>query len=459
MNISQQPLDNESLRLSISIDEQDYKPEAEKKIREFGRTHTIPGFRKGHVPFNELKRRFGKDITADVINDAVRDAIFKYLEENKIDFLGYPVPNNPQTVKMDGPQEFQFDVALLPELARKVDKERHVPFYEIEVTDEMIDEQDKAMRKRAGTQQPGQEMQEDALVKGSIMQLDADGNINQNEGAIQMTNGIVFPLYFKDKEEAKKFENTKVGDKVVFNPFRASGGNAGEIASMLGIDKEIAADMKDDFVMTISEYMHSIPAELSQEYYDQLFGEGKVTSEEDYRAKVKQLIASQLEQNSNNLTDNLFDQQMQAENKDMQMNADLMTKIFFNGVEDAEKVLENERPQLIHELIKMRLSKDFDIKVDEKELLDITKVMTQQQFAQYGMAGIEDAVIEKYAKEQLADREKRSRISQRIMDAKLYAAVREAVTLDREVVSLERFKELVDNFQKEQNQAQEASKE
>ena len=235
MNVTREDLDSVSLRLTVKIDENDYKDEVTKKIKEIGRTHVIPGFRKGHVPFGELKRRFGKHVTSDVINDIVYRGVFDYIRENKLRVMGHPVPVEVKEAFVEGDQEFKYDVALLPQLDIELDKNVTYPYYEITVTDEMIDEQDKGLRKRFGSQIPGEEMEADALVKGTLMQLNEDGTVNTNEGAIQMTNGIVFPLYFKDKEEAAKFEGKKVGDKVVFNPWKAAAGDAGELASMLGL--------------------------------------------------------------------------------------------------------------------------------------------------------------------------------------------------------------------------------
>lgn len=216
MNITKDEISPVDVRLTVAIDENDYKDEVTKRIKEIGRTHVIPGFRKGHVPFGELKRRFGKQMTSDVINDVVYRAVVDYITENKLPVMGHPVPVEVKEAVEEGAQEFKYDLALIPQLDIKVDKDSTYPFYEIEVTDEMIDEQDKNMRKRFGTQKPGEEMTEDGVVKGSLMQLNEDGTVNQNEGAIQVNDGIVFPLYFKDKEEAAKFNGKKPGDKVVF---------------------------------------------------------------------------------------------------------------------------------------------------------------------------------------------------------------------------------------------------
>lgn len=444
MNVTREDLDSVSLRLTVKIDENDYKDEVTKKIKEIGRTHVIPGFRKGHVPFGELKRRFGKHVTSDVINDIVYRGVFDYIRENKLRVMGHPVPVEVKEAFVEGDQEFKYDVALLPQLDIELDKNVTYPYYEITVTDEMIDEQDKGLRKRFGSHIPGEEMEADALVKGTLMQLNEDGTVNTNEGAIQMTNGIVFPLYFKDKEEAAKFEGKKVGDKVVFNPWKAAAGDAGELASMLGIDKAIAGDVKNDFEMTISEFIVNKPAELGEEFYKNVFGEDKVHNEEEYRAEVKNMIAAELENNSHILFRNQFDKAMMEKYDNMELPGAIITKLFFSEAEDPEKTYEDQKKYIKHEVIEANLLEKLGIEVSEDEILDMTKMMTARQFAQYGMIGLDEEIITKYAKEQLQNKDVRNRVEEQVRTAKLYNAIENAVTLDKKEVSLDEFKKIAE---------------
>lgn len=443
MKISKEELSPVELRLTVAVDENDYKDEVTKKLKELGRTHVIPGFRKGHVPFGELKRRFGKQVATDVLNDVVYRAIIDYIKENNLRVMGHPLPVEVKEVALEGNQQFAYDVALLPTLDIKLDKDFHFPFYDITVSDEMIDEQDKAFRKRFGKQQPGEKMEEDAVVKGAIMQLNADGEINTNEGAIQMTNGIVFPLYFKDKEQTAKFADCKPGDKVVFNPWAATGGDAAEIASMLGIDKSIAADMKDNFEMTVSEIIVNIPAELGEEFYKQVFGEDKVHNEEEYRAEVKKMIEGELSSNSHIYFRNKLEEELMAKYADMVLPKETIKKIFFADAEDPEAAFEANRKFIQHEVIESNLVDAFGIKVDEAEMLDLAKFMTSRQFAQYGLQGIDDEILTKYAKEQLENKETRNRIFDQVLTSKLYSAIENAITLDHEAKTLDEFKAMV----------------
>ncbi|MDE6582819.1 MAG: hypothetical protein K2K47_09880 [Duncaniella sp.] len=357
--------------------------------------------------------------------------------------MGHPLPIEVKEVALEGNQQFAYDVALLPTLDIKLDKDFHFPFYDITVSDEMVDEQDKAFRKRFGKQQPGEKMEEDAVVKGSIMQLNADGEINTNEGAIQMTNGIVFPLYFKDKEQTAKFADCKPGDKVVFNPWEATGGDAAEIASMLGIDKAIAADMKDNFEMNVSEIIVNIPAELGEEFYKQVFGEDKVHNEEEYRAEVKKMIEGELSSNSHIYFRNKFEEELMAKYADMELPKETIKKIFFADAEDPEAAFEANRKFIEHEVIESNLVDAFGIKVDEAEMLDLAKFMTARQFAQYGLQGLDDEILTKYAKEQLENKETHNRIFDQVLNSKLYTAIENAITLDHEAKTLDEFKAMV----------------
>ena len=443
MNISKEELSPVELRLTVKVSEDDYKDEVTKKIKEIGRTHVIPGFRKGHVPFGELKRRFGKHVTSDVINDTVYRAVIDFITENKLNVMGHPLPVEVKEAVEEGDQEFMYDLALIPQLDDiKPTADDHYPYYEIEVTEEMIDEQDKAMRKRFGTQKPGEEMTVDGVVKGTLMQLDADGNVNTAEGAIQVTDGIVFPLYFKDKEQTALFDGKKPGDKVVFNPNKAAGGDAGELASMLHVDKAIAGDIHNDFEMNISEIIVNIPAELNQEYFDQVFGPDKVHNEEEYRAAIKEMIAAELAQNTRILFRNTFDKAMAEKYASMQLPAETIKKLFFAEAENADEAYAAQEAAIKHEIIETNLLKALDIKVEADEILDMAKALTQRQFAQYGLSGMDDEIITKYAKEQLQKEEIRNQIAQQVLASKLYSAIEGIVTLDKETVSLDKFKEL-----------------
>ena len=449
MNVSMEKIDNVSARIIVSVVENDYQEKVTKEIKQIGRTHTIPGFRKGHVPFGELNRRFGKQIASDVINQEVYEAVSNYIRDNKLGILGEPLPVEVQELDLKNQKDytFQYEIGLAPEININLDKNTHIPFYPIQISQEMIDEQDKNFRERFGSQVPGEEVDAKALVKGSIMELNEDGSIKDGEDAIQVTSGIVAPMYFKSKEESDKFIGKKVGDKVVFNPYNTCEGNVAELASMLQVDKDKAGNIKGNFEFSIAEIIVVKPADLNQEYFDGLFGKDKVTSEDAYFAEIKKMISSQISGNSDMLFRIQTEKQLVEQYGNVELPETFLKKwlIARNDGFTAETIdaeFEKMIPSLKWQLIKERIAADAEIKIEEADVMAHAKALAANQFAQYGMTNMDDDTLTDYAKRILADKNYRPRIIEEVGDIKLFDAIKEKVTLDVKEISLEEFKEI-----------------
>ncbi|HRF67742.1 MAG TPA: trigger factor [Muribaculum sp.] len=449
MNVTLEKTSEVSAKLNVSIEENDYKDKVVKELKEIGKKHAIPGFRQGHVPFGELNRRFGKQVTSDVINNEVYDAVIGYIRDNKLAVLGEPIPVEVKELDLKNEKDFSFsyELALVPEINVTLDKDVHLPYYNIEVSEDMINEQDKNFRERFGAQVPGEEVEANSLVKGSIMELDEAGNVKTSDDAIQMINGIVAPMYFKDKAEADKFIGKKVNDKVVFNPWKTCEGNAAELSSMLGVDKSKAADIKGDFELSISEIIVLRPAELGQELYDNVLGKDKATTEEEYRNALKDMIARELSRNSEMLFRVDTEKAMMEKYGDMELPVEILKKWLIrrndelNDANIDEEYAKMEQG-LKWQLIKERIGEICQIKIEEQDLIGHAKMIASMQFAQYGMTNMDDDTLTDYAKRILADKNYRPRIVEEVGDIKLFAAVKEAVTINAENVTLDKFKEI-----------------
>lgn len=449
MNITAQNTDAVSMRLTVTVDENDYKDKVTEDLKKIGKTHQIPGFRKGHITLPDLRRRFGKQVTSDVINQVVYEGVMKYIEDNKLNVLGQPMPVEVKELDFNNKEfTFEYDLALAPNLNIKLDKETKIPYYEITVSDEMVKEQDQAFRKRFGAQVPGEAVEPDALVKGAIMELNEDGTVKEGDDAIQVVSGIVAPMYFQDKEEAAKFDGKKVGDKVVFNPRKASGDNITELASMLNIDKERTAAVNGDFEMAISEIIVVRPAELGEEFYTQVFGKDKVHNEEEYLAAVKDMIANELSGNSEMIFRLSARKELMAKYGNMELPEAILKKwlISRNDEKLNEQNIDEEfskmRPDLEWQLIKEDVARELGVKIEEADLKSFAKVTAARQFAQYGMTNMADDVVEKYAENLLEDKNYRGRLIEQVGDIKLFGAIENAITLDKHQVSLDEFKEI-----------------
>ncbi len=438
--------------ITVEIDQNDYAAKVDEKLKEIGKTHSIPGFRKGHIALPELRKRFGREVKSDAINRVVIDAVFDYIQNNNIKVIGQPLPAESKEIDLkESSYTFKYDVALWPEVDVKLDKEEKQPFYLIEVTDEMVKEQDKALRERFGSQVPGEEVDQKAVVKGSIMELDADGNVKTTEDAIQVISGIVAPFLFKDKEEEAKFIGKKVNDKVVFNPYKTCEGNVAELASMLNIDKDKAVDVKSDFEFAISEIIVVKLAEYNQEYYDEVFGKDRVHNEEEYFAAVKKLIESQLFPNSLALSDrDIHNWLLEKYAPGMVIDKELLKRwmVLNNPEADASKIdeeFDSMLPGIKWELLSGIIVDKLGVKIEEADMQGQANLLARRQLQQYGMYNMDEETIADMGKRLLADKKIRQQIAQQVEEFKLFQAIRTAITIEEKTVSLDEFKKLAGN--------------
>lgn len=436
--------------ITVNVTEADYADKVTEKLKEIGKKHTIPGFRKGHITLPQLRQRFGREVKSEAINDVVFHAVFKYIEDNKIDILGQPLPEASQEIDLKQTDyTFKYEVALAPELDIKLDKDVTLPFYTIAVSDEMAADQDKMLRERFGAQVLGEEVDDKAVVKGSIMELNGDGTVKETADAIQVVSGIVAPFLFKDKDEAAKFLGKKVGDKVVFNPARAAGDSVPEIASMLNVDKEQAAQVRSDFEFVISEITVLRLAEHDQEFYDNVFGKDKVHDEEEYDQALRQFISAQLAPNSFQLFNRDASEYLMKTYGDFTLDAELLKRWLARTnpemtAEQIEKDFDGMIPGIKWEIVSGKVADLLHVEVTEEILNARATAIARQQLQQYGMYNMDDETVADMGRRLLADRKIAQQIHNQCEEIAMYDAIRAAVTVDQKEVSFDDFKKLAE---------------
>lgn len=447
MNVNYTPLDNVNGEITVTIEEKDYNDKITKQLKEIAKNRPEPGFRPGKTPMSLIRKKYGDAVKYDVINKEVGEKVYEYIRENDLRVLGNPVP-----VKMDEEFNlqnkdftFKFKVGVAPEIDTHVNKDLHIPYYNISVSEEMIDNEDQQFRKRFGKQVSGEAVEPNALVKGVITELDENGQ--PKEGGIVVENGILAPSYFKDKAQEALFDGKKVGEEVVFNPAATCNGNENELASMLNIDKAETVNHHGDFKMDIKDIIVVQPAELNDEYFENLFGKDKVHNEEEYRNALREMIANALKNDSfyrftidakNDVLKAVGEIELPEEVlKDYLMQRD--EKITPENVDETFAAM---RGQLVWDLVAEAIAKQFDVKVEEADLLNLAKATVQQQLAQYGMANAPAEMVEKYAQEVLKDNNNRQRMAQQSLDFKVFNVIKDNVTLDDKDVTVEEFRTL-----------------
>lgn len=444
MNVSQENTSKVSALIKIDIVKADYEEKVEKALRTYRQKANIPGFRKGMAPMGMIKKMVGKSILLEEINKLVSESLYNYIKDNKMNILGEPLPSESQAeIDFDKQEDFTFlfDVALAPEIDITLTDKDKIDYYHIDIDDDMVAKQKEALCSRFGVQQPVEEASEKDIVKGQFVELDE--NNAPKEGGISVES-LLTPAYLKDEAEKNKFVGKKVGDKVVFNPSVACGGNDTEIAAMLHIGKDKSADVKSNFEVEITSILGFKPAEVGQELYDNAFGKDTVKSEEEFTAKIREMLASQLQPESDYKFALDARTALEAKVGEVELPDNLLKRwLVVTGENRTAESVEEEYPKMVPDLkwqlIKEEIVKKYEIKVDDADMLEMAKKATRAQFAQYGMANVPDDLLEKYASDMLKDKKIVSNIAERATEEKIIETIKSHVSLNEKNVSVEDF--------------------
>lgn len=444
MNVNLEKLNATTGKLAVSVVEADYKEKVADELKKIRRNADIRGFRKGQVPMSIIEKRFKKQVTSDVINQDVYEAVVNYLRDNKVDVLGEPLPVNVTELDLDNQTDytFEYELGFSPEVNVELNKEITLPYYRIEVTEDMVKEQDSSLSGRYGSQEPVEVYADRALVKGNIKEL------GKEEGNVSAEGVIVAPWTFKNADEAKKFEGTKVGDVVVYNPWTATEGNTAEIAAMLNVKREEAENLNGDFELTITEITGLKPAEHNEEFFKQCFG-ADCTTEEQYIENIKKSIETQLLPNSAALFERQTRKYLLEKYGNFELPVEFLKKwlVLRNNELTAENIDEEftkSESFMRWEILSGKIGRQLDVKVTEDDLKRYALHSAARQFAQYGMANLDESILSNYADSLLKNDDNRRYIAEQVANANLFDAIGKAVTIEDKTVSLDEFKTLLE---------------
>ena len=450
MKISFECADKINGLLTMTVEPADYQDAVEKTLKNYRKKAQVPGFRPGMVPMGMIKKQYGTAVKVDEVNKLLGEKLYEYIQENKIQMLGEPLPNQekqvPQDFEKDAELTFVFDIAVAPEFKAELTGKDKIDYYTIKVDDKMIDDQVQMYASQGGEFVKAEVFSGNDTITGDLRELDADGNTK--EGGITTEGGMIMPAYIKVDDQKKLFDGAKPGDILTINPKKAYPDNDAEVAALLKVEKDQVKDLTSDFSYQITEIRHFQPAEVNQALFDRVFGEGTVKDEKEFRQKIADTIAPQLQQNSDYKF--LLDVRKHMEKKvgKLEFPEAILKRVMLQnnkdkGADYVEQNFEGSIKELGWHMIKEQLVAANEIKVDDADLKAVAKEAMRAQFAQYGMSNIPDDVLENYAAEQLKKRENIDSFVDRAVDLKLTEALKKVVKLNEKEVTLADFNKLM----------------
>lgn len=441
MNITKKDIDALNAELSITLAPQDYEERVNDAIKKVQKQAAMPGFRAGKVPVGLIKKQYGKSILVDEINKILNDSLYTYINDNKIEILGNPMPKADSAVDFDNKTEWTFDyeLGLSPQFDLKLDNSQSFTYNTVKVDDELVEKYLKDVKRNYGKPSNPEVAEEKDVLYIDIVELDADGSIKPG-GVFKSTSIGIDRL--KNEAAKAKLTGAKKEDKIVINANELYD-SAVDKSISLGIDKELAETFDANLQVTVKNIARMEDAELNQELFDKLYGAGNVNSEEEFRDKIKGELGIMFAQD----TDRKFVETVEKTLVDKLgiRLPDEFLKRWLMAVNEkplTKEQLEAEYPAYARsmqwKLIENKIIKDNSITVSGEEAKEEAGRFIRSQYARYGQTP-DEAEVAKIADSILSKQDEAQKIYEGLYSQKVLNLLKTNCKLDTQEVSYNEF--------------------
>jgi len=448
MNVSQEKIDNLNAVLKVNLSPEDYNPRVEKAIKEQAKKAKIPGFRPGMVPPAHIKRMYGKSILLDEINNLLSDTLNNYINDQQLEVLGQPLPkvDDKKEYNWDFADDFEFnyEVGLAPEFNIDFSSADHVTQYDIKVDDETLEARIKNIRKSYGKMTNPDVSADDDVLYAELVQLSPDGSVFEDG----ITNTTSVRLDQVQNEEVKKsLIGLKKDDVVTFDIQKAYNNDATRIAAILKVDEDAAEQVKSNFRLTVKNVNRLEESDLNQEFFDKLFGEGVVTDEAGFRAKIKEEIETMMLQDSERqLQDGIYHLVMDK------ISFELPDEFLKRWLRATNEQLSEEELQggykdfaqnLKWTLVENKIIKDAKLEIKYEEVFDLAKQRLDAQFRMYSPQALPEEQLGQYTVQYLQNKDNANKIFEEVKALKVFDYIKSVATLDKKEIAYPEFSKMV----------------
>lgn len=442
MKITQEKKDDLNALLKINLSSKDYQQKVNDVIKNYCKTANVPGFRKGKVPAGQIKKMYGKSILVEEVNKLLQDSIYKYITENKIEVLGNPLPlENNIDWENSVDFEFKFEMGLAPDFKVDLDKKIKFNFYKIKADKKMIDHYCNDVAKRYGSMIHPDISEENDLILGDFVQLDNKKNIL--EGGISHTASVALDVIM-DKKSKKSLIGVSKDSEVII---RINKNFSKDVSHMLNINKEQADLLDSNFKFTVKNISRMNPSDLNQDLFDKVFGKGSVNNKKEFRSKIQDEIEKSFIVESDRKLKN--DVVLHLINKlNLKLPDEFLKKWLLqtNDKNLTSEQIEAEYTQysksLRWQLIENKIIKENNLEVTNEDVLNHTKDLIKQNFAQYGQKAPEENKLTEIAGKVLENEDERKKVYNQLYDFKTLSLYKRKFKLNDKSVTYDEFVKL-----------------
>ena len=448
MKISKTSIDDLNVVVTITIEKQDYEATVNETLKDYRKKANMPGFRKGMVPSGLIKKLYGKSALGDTINKLLGAELNKFIADENLNILGEPLPSASVPSNADfekwGDFEFSFDLGLSPQINVDFEKLGPLPYYEIEVNEENVDKQIETYANRFGSNVTAEAFGEQETAIGDFIEVDGEGN--GTDGGVTAENVRVAYKLLVDESVKQQVIGAKVGDVLKFNP-KVAFANDHEVTHLLKVKHEEIDLVDKDFNFIIKEIETFVPAQIDEELIKKVNGEDSdITTVEAFRTKIASDIKNNLVYSSNYKF--LIDTKSAISTA---LALQLPEEFLKRWLKETNEKITNEqieeefdhfKEDLVWTLIKGKLARENELKVDEPDMLVMAREMARMQFYQYGMYSIPDEYLDNYAKSLIENKEQRHKMGEKIIEDKVMELIKQKAELTTKQLTQKEFDDL-----------------
>ncbi|SKB35714.1 trigger factor [Parapedobacter luteus] len=448
MNISHENIDEINAVITVDLTPEDYNPQVDKAIKEQAKKAKLPGFRPGMVPVSHIRRTYGKALLFDEVNRLVSDKINQYISDNKLEILGQPLPKeddkNDYNWDFQDTFSFHYEIGLAPQFEVPFNEKTTFTEYVVKADEETLESRIKNLRRSYGKMTNPDIAEDGDVLYAELKQVDSEGK--EIEGGVVNTASVRTDLV-DDKKIKKSLVGLKKDDEVTIDLKKAFKSTA-DIARMLGVKEEdVEALTTSTFKLTVKNINRLEEAELTEDFYNKLFGEGTVKSEAEFREKVKEEVESMLVQNATQkLQNDMYLKGLESVKVDFP-EAFLKRWLKATNPEIKDDELEEGFADFLKNLkwtlIENRIITQNGLEVKYEEVLALAKERIAAQVKMYS-PGQEatDQQLSQYAVQLLGDKEQANRLFDEVKALKVFDHLRGVVKLEKKEIEYNKFLEL-----------------
>jgi trigger factor len=440
MNITKENIDDLNAVLKVEVKEADYAGNVNEFLKKQQKTAQMQGFRPGKVPFGVIKKKHGLSAKIEEIQKVINRTMYRFIDSEKLNVLGQPLPkDNGAGIDWLTGKDFSIDyeVGLAPTFEVKFSARKKFTSYDIQPDENLIDKYIEEITMRYGAVGTADVVEEKDVIISDLVELE---NGAPKEGGLVKLGNVAFERLSATVK--KQLLGAKVEDTITLN-VKEIYVDITEAAKLMDVEATVLAAAGDEYSLKVVSISRMQAAEVNQELFDKVYGEGTVKSVDEFRTKLadeaKGMLGGQsksklrndiveylLETTKFDLPDNFLKKFMVATSKE---------PTTFEAI-DAE--YDNYKNTLRWQLIENQLVSDNDIKIAPGDVREKAKEMIKANFAQFGQE-VSDADLGNYADNVLAKGEEKKKIEDGLYSDKISEVIESKCKVESKEVSYDEF--------------------